>query len=182
MNNHRPIRVLIADDEAAMRMVLEMRLRGWGYETFLASDGDEAERIVKEQQPDIILSDVVMPGRTGMELLRSLKEGDSGRPVILVTAQGTIDMAVEAMKLGALDFITKPLDYEKLKSVLAAAQEDVMLRRQSRKLTTQLEKSSGFGPFVGTSSQMREVYQLLETIAKSDASALLTGESGTGKE
>ena len=182
MNSNRPLRVLIADDEAAMRMVLEMRLKGWGYETFLASDGEEAERMVQEVQPDIILSDVMMPGMSGMQLLRSLKEGDSARPVILVTAQGTIDIAVEAMKMGALDFITKPLDYEKLKAVLAAAQEDVQLRRQSRKLTTQLEKTSGFGSFVGTSPQMKEVYQLLETIGKSDASALLTGESGTGKE
>jgi DNA-binding NtrC family response regulator len=179
---NRPLCVLIADDEAAMRMVLDMRLRDWGYETLLATDGEEAERLVQKHQPDIILSDVVMPGMSGLELLRSLKKGDSARPVILVTAQGTIDIAVEAMKQGALDFITKPLDYDKLKSVLAAAQEDILLRRQSRRLTTQLERTTGFGPFVGNSPQMREVYQMLETLAKSDASALLTGESGTGKE
>ena len=178
----RPLCVLIADDEAAMRMVLEMRLRDWGYETVLAADGEEADRLAQKYHPDIVLSDVVMPGLGGLELLRSLKQGDPARPVILITAQGTIDMAVEAMKQGALDFITKPLDHEKLKSVLEAAQQDIRLRRESHRMTTQLEKSSGFGPFVGTSAKMREVYQMLETLAGSDASALLSGESGTGKE
>ncbi|MBI2819903.1 MAG: sigma-54-dependent Fis family transcriptional regulator [Acidobacteria bacterium] len=178
----RPLCVLIADDEAAMRMVLDMRLRDWGYETVLAADGEEADRLAQKYHPDIIVSDVVMPGLGGLDLLRSLKKGDPARPVILVTAQGTIDMAVEAMKQGALDFITKPLDHEKLKAVLTAAQQDILLRRESRRLATQLEKSSGFGPFVGTSAKMREIYQMLETLAHSDASALLTGESGTGKE
>jgi DNA-binding NtrC family response regulator len=165
-----------------MRMVLEMRLRDWGYDTLLASDGEEAERLAQKYNPDIVVSDVVMPGLGGMDLLRSLKKGDPARPVILVTAQGTIDMAVEAMKQGALDFITKPLDHEKLKTVLAAAEQDIQLRRESRRITTKLEKGAGFGPFVGASAKMREVYQLLETLAQSDASALISGESGTGKE
>jgi DNA-binding NtrC family response regulator len=178
----RPLCVLIADDEAAMRMVLEMRLRDWGYETLLASDGEEAERLALKYHPDIVLSDVVMPGLGGLDLLRSLKKGDPARPVILVTAQGTIDMAVEAMKQGALDFITKPLDHEKLRSVLQAAQQDIRLRRESRRIATKIEKGAGFGPFVGTNAKMREIYQLLETLAQSDASALLSGESGTGKE
>ena len=179
---NRPLCVLVADDEAAMRLVLDMRLRDWGYETLLAADGEEAERLAQKCNPDIVVSDVVMPGLGGLELLRSLKKGDAARPVILITAQGTIDMAVEAMKQGALDFITKPLDHNKLKAVLDAAQQDILLRRQSRRITTQLEKGSGFGPFVGTSAKMREVYQMLETLAHSDASALLSGESGTGKE
>ena len=178
----KPLHVLIADDEAAMRMVIDMRLRGWGYETLLAESGEQAEELAAEHNPDIVISDVVMPGMGGMELLRVLKKGDPGRPVILVTAQGTIDIAVEAMKQGALDFITKPLDYEKLKAVLDAARQDVELRRHSRKMVHQLEKQSGFGPFVGNSAKMREVYQMLETLAHSDAFGLLTGESGTGKE
>ncbi|MBI4480984.1 MAG: sigma-54-dependent Fis family transcriptional regulator [Acidobacteria bacterium] len=179
---NRPLCVLVADDEAAMRMVLDMRLRDWGYETLLAADGEEAERLAQKCHPDIVVSDVVMPGLGGLELLRSLKKGDPARAVILITAQGTIDMAVEAMKQGALDFITKPLDHNKLKAVLEAAQQDILLRRQSRRISTQLDRRSGFGPFVGTSAKMREVYQMLETLAHSDASALLSGESGTGKE
>ena len=179
---NRTLTVLVADDEDAMRAVLEMRLKDWGYETVLAADGGEAEQLAQKRHPDIILSDVVMPGPSGLDLLRLLKKSDAVRPVILMTAQGTIDMAVEAMKQGALDFITKPLDYDKLKAVLEAAKQDVVLRRQSHRLNTQMEKTAGFGPFVGSSPQMREVYQLLETLAQSDASALLTGESGTGKE
>ena len=174
--------VLVVDDEAAMRLVLDMRLKDWGFDALSASDGEEATRLLENYRPDIVLTDVVMPGISGLELLHALKKGDPSRPVILMTAQGTIDMAVEAMKQGALDFLTKPRDYSKLKVVLDAAQQDIALRRQSRRLTSQLDKKTGFGPFVGTSPQMREVYQMLETLASSDASALISGESGTGKE
>jgi DNA-binding NtrC family response regulator len=174
--------VLVVDDEAAMRLVLDMRLKDWGFDALSASDGEEATRLLESYRPDIVLTDVVMPGISGLDLLRALKKGDASRPVILMTAQGTIDMAVEGMKQGALDFLTKPLDYSKLKVVLDAAQQDIGLRRQSRRLTSQLDKKTGFGPFVGTSPQMREVYQTLETLAASDTSALISGESGTGKE
>src|SRR3970040_791080 len=159
------LKVLVVDDEAAMRMVLEMRLQGWGYEVLTAADGEEAQRLAETHSPHLVLNGVVMPGLSGLELLRALQQGDPGRPVILMTAQGTIDMAVEAMKQGAVDFLTKPLDYVKLKSVLDAAQKDIALRRQSRRLVSQLEKSQGFGPFVGNSRRMREVYQVLESLA-----------------
>ncbi|MBI2817607.1 MAG: sigma-54-dependent Fis family transcriptional regulator [Acidobacteria bacterium] len=178
----RPISILVVDDDPAMRMVLDARLRNWGYNVLTASDGAEAEKCVRTEDPDIILSDVVMPGLSGLDLLRSLKEGDSQRPVILITAEGTIDMAVEAMKQGAQDFITKPLDYSKLQAILDAAQLDLKALRESRKLSSQIEKGSGFGAFVGTSKRMRDVYDLLESLAASDASAIISGESGTGKE
>ncbi len=165
-----------------MRMVLEMRLQGWGYDVLTAGEGEEAQQLAEAHSPDLVLTDVVMPGLSGLELLHALQQGDPGRPVILMTAQGTIDMAVEAMKQGALDFLTKPLDYVKLKSVLDAAQKDIALRRQSRRLVSQLEKSQTFGPFVGNSRRMREVYQVLESLAGSDAAAIISGESGTGKE
>lgn len=177
-----PMTVLVVDDDSAMRMVLEARLRNWGYTVITASDGAEAEKFARSREPDIIVSDVVMPGLSGLDLLQSLKQSDSRRPVILITAEGNIDMAVEAMKQGAQDFITKPLDYSKLQAILEAAQRDINLRLESRKLSTQLEKGSGFGAFVGTSKRMREVYDVLESLASSDASAIITGESGTGKE
>jgi DNA-binding NtrC family response regulator len=177
-----PLKVLVVDDEAAMRTVLEMRLQGWGYEVLAAADGAEAQKLAEAHSPHLVLTDVVMPGLSGLELLRTLQQGDPGRPVILITAQGAIDMAVEAMKQGAVDFLTKPLDYDKLKSVLDAAQKDVELRRQSRRLALQLEKPQRFGTFVGNSRQMREVYQVLESLAVSDAAAIITGESGAGKE
>jgi DNA-binding NtrC family response regulator len=137
--------VLVVDDEPAMRLVLEARLRSWGYETLLAADGDEAERLVKEAHPAIVVSDVVMPGRSGLEMIQTLKTGDAGRPVILITAQGTIDMAVEAMKQGAQDFLTKPLDHAKLRAVLDAAREEIELRRASQKLEAHAEKQPGTG-------------------------------------
>jgi len=165
-----------------MREVLEMRLRDWGFDVRIASDGAEGKRYAESYDPDIVVSDVVMPGLSGLELLRSLKAGNPSRPVILITAQGSIDLAVEAMKQGAEDFITKPLDYAKLKAILDIAQRDIAQRLESGKPPYPLDKESGFGPFVGMSKRMRAVYDLIQTLAPSDTSALITGESGTGKE
>jgi DNA-binding NtrC family response regulator len=178
----RALKVLVVDDDSAMRMVLEARLRNWGYTVFAASDGAEAETSANSQGPDIVISDVVMPGLSGLELLQSLKRGNPHRPVILITAEGTIDMAVDAMKQGAQDFITKPLDYSKLQAILEATEKDIDLRRESSNLASKIEKASGFGAFLGSSKRMKEVYELLESLASSDASAIITGESGTGKE
>jgi DNA-binding NtrC family response regulator len=111
-----------------------------------------------------------------------LKAGDSARPVILITAHGSVDVAVEAMKQGAEDFVTKPLDYSKLKVILDSSQRNIHLRRESQKLASQLEKGAGFGLLVGTGRRMREVYALLRSVATGDSSVIVTGESGTGKE
>ncbi len=178
----KSLTVLVVDDEPAMRLVLETRLRSWGYEPLLAADGDEAEQLAKECDPGIVVSDVVMPGRSGLEMIQALQSGDPGRPVILITAQGTIDMAVEAMKQGAQDFLTKPIDHAKLRSVLDAAREEIELRQASQKLDARAARDSGFGALYGTSQRMKEAYELLEAVAANDAAAILTGESGTGKE
>ncbi len=178
----RPAKILVVDDEEAMRLVLQMRLQEWGFEVLAASDGDQGKQLAESGDPDIVISDVVMPGLSGLDLLRSLKTGNPARPVILITAQGSVELAVEAMKQGAHDFITKPLDYPKLKAIVETAQKDVALRQQTHKLARQLERGSGFGPFVGTSKRMREVYEQLESLATNDATALITGASGTGKE
>ncbi len=177
-----PIRILVVDDDAAMREVLETRLQEWGFDVRLASDGNEATGLVVSYNPDIVISDVVMPDLSGLDLLRCLKTGNDGRPVVLITAQGSVEDAVEAMKLGAQDFVTKPLDYSKLKAILDAAERDMVLRRKSRKVASQLEKGVGFGPFVGRTKRMREIYELVKTLGSNDASVLITGESGTGKE
>jgi DNA-binding NtrC family response regulator len=181
MSNSRQ-KVLVVDDEPAMREVLEMLLQDWGYDVRVAFDGVEGEEMAQAYEPDIVITDVVMPQVSGLELLRKLQGGAPDRPVILVTAQGSIDLAVEAMKQGAKDFITKPLDYPKLKAILDSAGKDVDLRRESRKLGAQLERGAGFGGFIGTSKAMREVYELTERLSATDASAIVTGESGTGKE
>ncbi|MCL2877307.1 MAG: sigma-54 dependent transcriptional regulator [Acidobacteria bacterium] len=176
------LKVLVVDDEAAMREVLKMRLESWGFDVCLAEDGARGEETALSQNPDIVISDIVMPGVSGMELLRSLKAGNPERPVILVTAQATIDLAVEAMKQGAHDFITKPIDYPKLKMILHAAGREIGERREAGRLSSRLERGSGFGDFIGDSKAMREIYALIDSIARSDAAVIITGESGTGKE
>ena len=178
----RKTKVLIVDDEPAIREVLEIILQEWGCDVRLASDGAEARDLVESYDPEIVISDVVMPQLSGLDLLRILKAGNPNRPVILVTEHASIDLAVESMKHGAQDFITKPLDYPKLRSILKAAESDIEMRQTSRKLTSQLERGSGFGEFVGASNAMREVYDLIQSLSSSDASAIITGESGTGKE
>ncbi len=175
-------KVLIVDDEPAIREVLEMILQEWGYDVRLASDGAEAKEMVESYDPDIVISDVVMPQLSGLDLLRCLKVGNPNRPVILITAHASIDLAVESMKQGAQDFITKPMDYPKLRAILKAAESDIEMRQTSGNLTSQLEGGSGFGEFVGTSRAMREIYDLIQSLSASDASAIITGESGTGKE
>jgi len=155
-DGQRKTKVLIVDDEPAIREVLEMILQEWGYEVRLASDGVEAKDLVESYDPEIVISDVVMPQLSGLDLLRCLKAGNSNRPVILVTAHASIDLAVESMKQGAQDFITKPMDYPKLRAILKAAESDIEMRQTSRKLTSQLERGSGFGEFVGSSKVMHE--------------------------
>ena len=124
--------VLVVDDEPAIREVLEMILQEWGYDVRLASDGAEAKEMVEGYDPDIVISDVVMPQLSGLDLLRCLKAGNPNRPVILVTAHASIDLAVESMKQGAQDFVTKPLDYSKLRAILEAAEKDLQARQEFR--------------------------------------------------
>ena len=143
--NHHPTKILVVDDEAAMREVVQMRLMEWGFDVCLAEDGIQGKELVESQDPDIVISDVLMPQISGMDLLRFLKAGNPDRPIILVTAQATVDLAVEAMKQGANDFITKPIDYSKLKLILQAAEQEVQQRQESRKLASQLERGAGFG-------------------------------------
>ncbi len=178
----RALKILVVDDEAAMREVLEMRLGQWGYEVHVAETAAEGLATARSEAPDAIISDVALPDQSGLELVGALREIDAERPVILITAYGTIDAAVEAMKLGALDFLTKPLDYDKLAATLEAAAGEVERRTEARELDTRLAGQSGFMELVGGSPEMHELYETLRVLGGSDAAALLTGESGTGKE
>ncbi len=179
---NRQTKILVVDDEAAMREVLDMRLQEWGFEVRLAKDAMEARDLVESFEPDLVISDVVMPDVSGFDLLKQLKTGDPRRPIILVTAQASIEMAVEAIKQDALDYLEKPLDYPKLKAILDKAEKDLEQRRESQRLLSQLERGAGFGDFIGTSKPMREVYELIESVGTTDASVIIAGESGTGKE
>ena len=178
----KALRILVVDDEAAMREVLEMRLRKWGYEVRLAETGAQALEMAAAEAPDAVISDVVLPDQSGLDLVGGLRRIDPERPVILITAYGTIDVAVEAMKQGALDFLTKPLDYDKLAATLEAATGEIERRAEARDLEARLAGRSGFMGMIGASPAMLQLYELLRVLAQNDASVLLTGESGTGKE
>ena len=179
----RKRKILVVDDDPGIRASLAVILQNWGFEPLQACDAVEATHIVERQDPDIVISDVVMPETSGLELLRSLKAGDPNRPVLLITAQGSIDMAVEAMKQGARDFLTKPLtDLPKLKSLLDDAERELELRRKAKRLTARMDSEGGLGEFVGSSKAMREVFSLIQSVAQRDVSVMITGESGTGKE
>ncbi|HVN75123.1 MAG TPA: sigma-54 dependent transcriptional regulator [Thermoanaerobaculaceae bacterium] len=174
--------MLVVDDEAAMREVLEARLSGWGYTVLAAADAEEGRTLANSRRPDVVVSDIVLPGMTGLDLLRSLQAGDPDRPVLLITAYGGVDEAVEAMKAGARDFFTKPLDYEKLHAALVALGEEASVRRRAHTLRSALAESAPHHALVGTSPAIVGLRALLETVGASDASVILTGESGTGKE
>ncbi len=169
-------RILVVDDEPAMREVLEFRLPPWGFDVSLASCGEEARNLAESMDPDVVISDVVLPDVTGLELLRWLKSGNTSRPVILMTAYGSIDVAVDAMKEGAQDFLTKPLNYRKLRAILEQA---CTLGEPGEGDDPSV---AGLGPLVGSSKPMRTLYRLIELLGENEASAIITGESGTGKE
>lgn len=174
-------KVLLVDDDPDVQEILQIFLKQWGFEVAVASNGDEGGKLADSFDPDIVLSDVMMPDMSGIELLQSLQANDSTRPVILMTGYSTVDMAVEAMKDGARDFLTKPLDYPKLRSILDATQKDLKALKQSRKLSSQLSRTR-CKPLVGASKPMKDLDTLIRSVSGSDAAALIYGESGTGKE
>ena len=183
MVREQAMRVLVVDDEEAMRAVLEMRLQEWGFEVSLAASGAEAREKVERVAPDVVISDVVLPDTSGLDLLHTLQRGDLRRPVLLITAHGTVELAVDAMKGGAREFLTKPLDITKLRATLETFRGEIENRRQTRRLAGELDESSNrFGAFVGQSKVMREAYRMIADVAATQAPVLITGESGTGKE
>ncbi|MGH7566971.1 MAG: response regulator [Gemmatimonadota bacterium] len=116
-----PYRVLVVDDDPAMLDVLRMRLQVWGYEVLLAEDALTGARLAAQEAPDVILTDVWLPDASGVDLLRALTKADPRIPIILISAHGSVDLAVESMKQGAVDYLTKPLDYRRLKELLTTA-------------------------------------------------------------
>ncbi|HEY6507428.1 MAG TPA: sigma-54 dependent transcriptional regulator, partial [Vicinamibacterales bacterium] len=175
-------RVLVVEDEPATRLGLTELLRTWGYTTDSASDGEEALARVTSFRPSIIISDMVMPRMGGLELLRALADDGGDYTVIILTAQGTVESAVEAIKDGAYDYLTKPIEPQRLKILLDKIVERHDTLREVKVLRKQLRDQGAFGQMIGSSSQMRKVYQIVEQAAPTSASVLIWGESGTGKE
>ena len=174
-------RILVVDDEPGVQESLRMLLKSEG-EVTVAANVDEALKAVAQQTPDVILLDLVMPGRSGLELLAELKERDVRAPVIVLTATNTVNAAVEAMKRGAADFVTKPFELDALRLKVRDKLEKRELQDEVERLRDEVEERQQLGAMVGRSDSMRAIFRAVERIAKAEATVLVTGESGTGKE
>ena len=182
MNEQRDARLLIAEDEANLRLVLQKELQRLGYRVHVAPDGEAALRKLEESNVDVLLCDINMPRMDGMELLRRVHERPNPPEVIMLTGQGTIETAVEAMRSGAYDYLTKPYSITELDVRVRQAAEKRSLRVDNQRLRAQIERKSTLPDIIGESKAMTEAIRLVERVAPSDASVLITGESGTGKE
>ena len=182
MSEQKAARILIAEDEANLRLVLQKELERLGYRVQAAPDGEAALRKLEESNVDVLLCDINMPRIDGMEVLRRVHERPNPPEVIMLTGQATVETAVEAMKLGAYDYLTKPYSITELDVRVKQAAEKRRLRVDNLRLREQLARQSGLPEIVSVSPAMTEAIRLVERVAPSEASVLITGESGTGKE
>ena len=174
--------ILIVDDEKNYLVLLEALLGAEGYETVTSDSARTALGTIRDADLDLVITDMKMPGMSGMELLEECKRIKPGLPVIMMTAFGTIEMAVEAMKKHAYDYIQKPFKNEQLKLTIKKALDNYRLIKENRLLTEALSDRFNYGNMIGKSKPMLKVYDLIDKVAQSKASVLITGPSGTGKE
>ena len=178
--NHKPS-LLIAEDERNTRDIL-LRFLRQEYEVTLAEDGERALNILKKNNFDLLLTDLRMPGADGMDILRTALKKNPPPACIVVTAYGSVENAVEAMKEGAFDFITKPLNFDRLEILLKRAVESRQLKEENRELRKRLDKNFGVESIIGKSLAMNELLETVKQVAPSRSTVMITGESGTGKE
>jgi len=175
-------RVLVVDDEESLRLVLRTFLRKQGYEVETAGSAEEALEKYTAFAPDFVVTDVRMPGMSGLELTTTLRARGAQAVVILMSAYGSIDMAIEGMKAGAYDYFAKPFKQDEVLLVLRKAEERESLRRENRALREVLSQDSTFSGMTGKSEKIRAVFRTLEKVAEYKTTVLIEGESGTGKE
>ncbi|HVP30621.1 MAG TPA: sigma-54 dependent transcriptional regulator [Myxococcota bacterium] len=178
----KPRSVLVVDDDAAMREMLISLLEEQGLRAVAACDADEALECLRNEEFAAVLSDIRMPGKSGIEMVGELRELRPDTPVILMTAFGTLDSAVEAMRAGAFDYVTKPFKRDEVMVVLERAFERQALEEENARLRRAVDQTSSLGDLIGCSPAMREIFALIRKIADNRSSVLITGESGTGKE
>jgi two-component system response regulator AtoC/two-component system nitrogen regulation response regulator NtrX len=175
-------RVLVVDDENAMRVALKGLLAREGYEVETAGSGEEAVRLVETGSFHVVITDLSMGGMSGLQVLERARAIDPDLAVIMITAYGSEKVAVQAMKLGAADYLPKPFDNDELRVVVRRVMETAHLRRDHRRLLEQVHGVFGFERIVGTSPAMRRVFETIDKIADTDVTVLIRGDSGTGKE
>src|SRR3954453_9343069 len=175
---------MIVDDEEAARYGMRRALTTFGYNISEAGSAEAARALLKQHEPDLLLLDVNLPGLSGLDFLRELKSSNGNAPlVIIVTAHGSERMAVEAVKAGAHDYLSKPFELDDLRLVIKNAAETISLRRENFSLRKRIEiERSARGALIGNSEGMKRVRSMIEKVAETDATVLVRGESGTGKE
>ena len=177
-----PIRILVVDDEFSVRDSLQAWFRDSGYETEVAASGKEALAKMGRQRFDIFLLDIKMAGMDGLELQETIKEHQENPIIIFMTAYASVDTAVRALKLGAFDYVTKPIDPEELERLVRNAAERRLLQKENLSLKVQIEELTPFKDIIGESQPIQDVVELIKNVAPTDTTVLIRGESGTGKE
>jgi two-component system, NtrC family, response regulator PilR len=175
-------RLLVVDDEPSMREFLEIMLSQEGYQVRTASTGEEGVRAYRAEEPDLVLTDVKMPGMSGLDLIREIHSLDPGAPIIAITAYASADDAIRAVREGAYDYLSKPFQIDDLRIIIRNALEARRLRRENLELRRSIEGRYRFGDIIGKSHEMVEIFDLISRVAPSKAGVLIMGESGTGKE
>jgi len=175
-------KILLIDDDASLRRVLEYNLLEEGYEVQAAASGEEGLRLFKQFQPDLVITDMKMSGMDGLKVLNAIKESSAETLVIIITAFGTVDVAVEAMRAGAYDYITKPFNRDALKMTVKKALRFSGLAEENKRLKNALSDKADFRSIVGSSPEMEKVFEVIRKVADTEAAVFITGESGTGKE
>ena len=173
--------ILVVDDENGVRQSFNMVLKN-NYNVLLAGTGQEAIDIFTKKSADMILLDILLPDSDGLDLLKKFKETDPNTEIVMVTAVNEIQTAIKAMKLGAYDYIIKPFKVDKVMTVISRALERQCLVKENTYLRTELKRYHSFEKMVGKSKKMRDIFELISTVAKGDGTVLIQGESGTGKE
>ena len=174
--------ILVVDDDNSHRATLVTLLGEWGYRVNGAGDGDTAIELCRDNPYDLVLMDVRMPGRNGIEALREIKAYNPAIPIVIMTAYSAVDNAVEAIKAGAYDYLTKPLDFDELRLTLERALDHAFLRDENRTLKNTLATAFDSSGIIGQGPAMRRLLEMVTAIAPSEATVMVTGDSGTGKE
>jgi DNA-binding NtrC family response regulator len=178
----KPSNILVVDDDESLRRVTQLQLEEAGYRVLTASNGTQALALMEEETPGLVITDLKMPGPSGLELLKKIRQDYPQTTVLLITAFGTVQTAVEAMKAGAYDYITKPIDYEELVLVVNRAMERQQLVEEVRTLRRSLDQKYGFENIIGRSKALLSVLEMASRVALRDSTVLIRGETGTGKE